>query len=99
MYDSKSESIGFLNESVSVPDTTSNNFKLFIEPDTLPHVLKAQFVAPGRALIAFTTTMIQACELAKTDVPHYCWHPKLPVVGNCRMCLVEFGTPDRKSVV
>ena len=49
------------------------------------------------------TTMIQACELAKVDVPHYCWHPKLPVVGNCRMCLVEFGTPalgpDRKPVI
>ncbi len=49
------------------------------------------------------TTMIQACELAKTEVPHYCWHPKLPVVGNCRMCLVEFGTPamgpDRKPVM
>jgi NADH-quinone oxidoreductase subunit G len=48
------------------------------------------------------TTMIQACELAKTDVPHYCWHPKLPVAGNCRMCLVEFGTPalgpDRKPI-
>ena len=48
------------------------------------------------------TTMIQACEQAKTDVPHYCWHPKLPVAGNCRMCLVEFGTPalgpDRKPV-
>ena len=39
------------------------------------------------------TTMIQACELAKTDVPHYCYHPKLPIAGNCRMCLVEFGTP------
>ena len=49
------------------------------------------------------TTMIQACELAKNDVPHYCYHPKLPVVGNCRMCLVEFGTPalgpDRKPVM
>src|SRR5215469_4035878 len=49
------------------------------------------------------TSMIQACELAKTDVPHYCYHPKLPVVGNCRMCLVEFGTPalgpDRKPVL
>ena len=48
------------------------------------------------------TTMIQACELAKTDVPHYCYHPKLPVPGNCRMCLVEFGTPalgpDRKQL-
>jgi NADH-quinone oxidoreductase subunit G len=49
------------------------------------------------------TTMIQACALAKVDVPHYCYHPKLAVAGNCRMCLVEFGTPalgpDRKPVV
>ncbi|HEY4414499.1 MAG TPA: molybdopterin-dependent oxidoreductase [Verrucomicrobiae bacterium] len=49
------------------------------------------------------TTMIQACEIAKQDVPHYCYHPKLPVVGNCRMCLVEYGMPamgpDRKPVL
>lgn len=49
------------------------------------------------------TTMIQACALATVDVPHYCYHPKLPVAGNCRMCLVEYGTPaigpDRKPIV
>jgi NADH-quinone oxidoreductase subunit G len=49
------------------------------------------------------TTMIQACALAQVDVPHYCYHPKLPVAGNCRMCLVEFGTPalgpDRKPII
>jgi NADH-quinone oxidoreductase subunit G len=49
------------------------------------------------------TTMIQACAFNKVDVPHYCYHPKLPVVGNCRMCLVEYGTPalgpDRKPVL
>src|SRR6266704_5362273 len=49
------------------------------------------------------TTMIQACALADVDVPHYCYHPKLPVAGNCRMCLVEFGTPalgpDRKPML
>src|SRR5215467_4647708 len=49
------------------------------------------------------TTMIQACAVANVDVPHYCYHPRLPVVGNCRMCLVEFGTPavgpDRKPVM
>jgi len=39
------------------------------------------------------TTMIQACAAAKIEVPHYCYHPKLPVAGNCRMCLVEYGTP------
>jgi NADH-quinone oxidoreductase subunit G len=49
------------------------------------------------------TTMIQACAVAQVDVPHYCYHPKLPVAGNCRMCLVEFGTPavgpDRKPIL
>ena len=49
------------------------------------------------------TTMIQACNVAHVDVPHYCYHPKLPVSGNCRMCLVEFGIPavgpDRKPIL
>src|SRR3982750_1972118 len=49
------------------------------------------------------TTMIQACAQAKIDVPHYCYHPKLPVAGNCRMCIVEYGTPamgpDRKPII
>ena len=49
------------------------------------------------------TTMLQACALAGVEVPHYCYHPKLPIAGNCRMCLVEFGLPavgpDRKPVL
>ncbi len=49
------------------------------------------------------TTMLQACALAGLEIPHYCYHPKLPVAGNCRMCLVEFGTPmigpDRKPLL
>ncbi len=49
------------------------------------------------------TTMLQAIQIAGGEVPHYCYHPKLPVAGNCRMCLVEFGTPmigpDRKPVL
>jgi len=49
------------------------------------------------------TTMIQACEAAGVEVPHYCYHHKLPVAGNCRMCLVEFGLPafgpDRKPLL
>ena len=39
------------------------------------------------------TTMLQACQMAAQEVPHYCYHPRLPIAGNCRMCLVEFGTP------
>jgi len=35
------------------------------------------------------TTVIQAAERLGVEIPHYCWHPGLPVAGNCRMCLVE----------
>ncbi len=39
------------------------------------------------------TNVIEAARLLNVDVPHYCYHPKLSVVGNCRMCLVEMGMP------
>jgi NADH-quinone oxidoreductase subunit G len=39
------------------------------------------------------TNVIEAAAKAGVDVPHYCYHPKLTVVGNCRMCLVEMGMP------
>jgi len=41
------------------------------------------------------TTVLQACQHAGVELPHYCYHPKLPVVGNCRMCLVHVGLPGR----
>jgi NADH-quinone oxidoreductase subunit G len=39
------------------------------------------------------TNIIEAARLAGVDIPFYCYHPKLTVVGNCRMCLVEMGLP------
>jgi NADH-quinone oxidoreductase subunit G len=39
------------------------------------------------------TNMIEAARMVGIEVPHYCYHPKLSVVGNCRMCLVEMGMP------
>jgi len=39
------------------------------------------------------TNVIEASRLLNVDVPHYCYHPKLAVVGNCRMCLIEMGMP------
>lgn len=35
------------------------------------------------------TALIQACEKAGVTVPRYCYHEKLMIAGNCRMCLVE----------
>jgi len=39
------------------------------------------------------TNVIEAARLVNVDVPHFCYHPKLTVVGNCRMCLIEMGMP------
>jgi NADH-quinone oxidoreductase subunit G len=39
------------------------------------------------------TNIIEAASKIGVEVPHYCYHPKLSVVGNCRMCLVEMGMP------
>ena len=46
------------------------------------------------------TRLIEACMQSGSFVPHYCYHPALSSPGNCRMCLIEMGTPklgpDRK---
>ena len=34
-------------------------------------------------------TVMQACELAGAEIPRFCYHEKLSIAGNCRMCLVE----------
>src|SRR5215472_4960591 len=39
-------------------------------------------VAPG-------TTILQACEHAGIEIAHFCFHERLAIAGNCRMCLVE----------
>ncbi|MCL4819730.1 MAG: (2Fe-2S)-binding protein [Vicinamibacteria bacterium] len=49
-----------------------------------------KFTIDGKELeVAPGTTVIQAATEAGIDIPHFCWHPDLPVDGNCRMCLVE----------
>ncbi len=46
---------------------------------------------------------VEVARRAQKFIPHYCYHPKLSISGNCRMCLVELGTPkldaDRKPVL
>jgi NADH-quinone oxidoreductase subunit G len=34
-------------------------------------------------------TLIQACDLAGVEIPRFCYHERLSIAGNCRMCLVE----------
>ncbi len=35
------------------------------------------------------STVLQACEAAGREIPVFCYHPRLNIAGNCRMCLVE----------
>lgn len=41
------------------------------------------------------TNIIEAVKMVGKgkEVPHYCYHPKLSIAGNCRMCLIEMGMP------
>jgi len=35
------------------------------------------------------TTVLQACQALDIEIPHFCYHERLSIAGNCRMCLVE----------
>lgn len=39
------------------------------------------------------TRLIEACMESGSFIPHYCYHPALTSPGNCRMCLIELGSP------
>jgi NADH-quinone oxidoreductase subunit G len=44
------------------------------------------------------TTLLQACELTGAEVPRFCYHERLSIAGNCRMCLVEVkGLPKPQA--
>lgn len=46
-------------------------------------------VGGGANTNAAGSALIQACEKAGVTIPRYCYHEKLMIAGNCRMCLVE----------
>ena len=43
-------------------------------------------------------SLLQACEAAGKEIPRFCYHERLSVAGNCRMCLVEVkGGPPKPT--
>jgi NADH-quinone oxidoreductase subunit G len=45
-----------------------------------------------------SVTLLQACEQAGAEIPRFCYHERLSVAGNCRMCLVEWvGAPKPQA--
>ena len=54
-----------------------------------------QLIIDGKPIeVEDGTTLLQACELAGAEIPRFCYHERLSIAGNCRMCLVEVqGSP------
>src|SRR5258708_31081191 len=43
-------------------------------------------------------TLLQACEMAGAEIPRFCYHERLSIAGNCRMCLVGWvGSPKPQA--
>ncbi|KAL0963873.1 hypothetical protein UPYG_G00314680 [Umbra pygmaea] len=61
--------------ATAAPATASNQMEVFVDG-------KPVMVEPG-------TTVLQACEKVGVQIPRFCYHERLSVAGNCRMCLVE----------
>ncbi|XP_016107205.1 NADH-ubiquinone oxidoreductase 75 kDa subunit, mitochondrial-like [Sinocyclocheilus grahami] len=47
------------------------------------------FVDGKPVMVESGTTVLQACEKVGVQIPRFCYHDRLSVAGNCRMCLVE----------
>ncbi|MBF0511204.1 MAG: (2Fe-2S)-binding protein [Candidatus Omnitrophica bacterium] len=43
-------------------------------------------------------TIIRAAKRVGISIPHYCWHPALPVAGNCRICMVEVEKQPKPQI-
>ena len=44
------------------------------------------------------TTIIQAAKKLGISIPHYCYHPALPIAGNCRICMVEVDKQPKLQI-
>ncbi len=56
-----------------------------------------QIIVDGKEIeVPDDFTLLQACEAAGAEIPRFCFHERLSIAGNCRMCLVEVkGGPPK----
>jgi NADH-quinone oxidoreductase subunit G len=52
--------------------------------------MSKQIIIDGKTIeVDPSTTLLQACEEAGAEIPRFCYHDRLSIAGNCRMCLVQ----------
>ncbi|XP_059450023.1 NADH dehydrogenase [ubiquinone] iron-sulfur protein 1, mitochondrial [Corylus avellana] len=88
---------------VSTPESSAAQAQPEPEPTPPPRApvagARVHFKNPDDAIEVFVDgypvkipkgmTVLQACEVAGVDIPRFCYHSRLSIAGNCRMCLVE----------
>ena len=56
------------------------------------------FVNNVKVSVEPNTSVLKACEALKIEIPRFCYHKKLSIAGNCRMCLVEIEKSPKPVV-
>ena len=51
--------------------------------------MKKVLINNKEVIVPDSATVMQACEIAGEEIPRFCFHERLSIAGNCRMCLVE----------
>ena len=89
-YVEKSTKPGF--EQGASDDLTNGNRRPHGRRNSL---LMAKVTVDGKTVeVPNDANALEACRAAGVDVPHFCYHPALSIVGQCRMCMVEVeGVP------
>ena len=84
---------------MSQPEDKSTPAKPAPSPPGRPPPKNPGFVTltvDGKEVIAKPgTNMIEAAKTVGADIPYYCWHHRLSIAANCRMCLVESSTSPK----
>ena len=87
-----SDEINFLRKSLALGSSsaqTSSETKASFSTNAVDENLVPVFVDGREVHVQKGVTVLQACEQAGVHVPRFCYHPRLSIAGNCRMCLVE----------
>jgi len=90
-----SDEINFLRKSVagrsasSAQTSVETKASFSTNANAVDDNLVPVFVDGREVHVQKGVTVLQACEQAGVHVPRFCYHPRLSIAGNCRMCLVE----------
>ncbi|KAI0752754.1 NADH-ubiquinone oxidoreductase [Daedaleopsis nitida] len=85
---SKPSSAGVLAKVVAAPSATRSSRRTFASTSAR-HADITLTVDGKEVTVPQGSALIQACEAAGATIPRFCYHDRLAIAGNCRMCLVE----------